>query len=71
MGTKSELATSSLPSRGPTSGRECYVTPAFSGSPTKGTKSELATCHLPLHRRLLVSYGGKNGGNTFQAFVVV
>ena len=28
-GTKSERATSPSPSRGPTSGRDCYVTPAF------------------------------------------
>ena len=62
-----------------------YFTPAFSGahkwagmlrnpcalgSPTKGTKSELAACHLPLHSRLLVSYGGKNGKNTFKALVI-
>ena len=61
MGTKSELATSPVSSREPTSGRECFVTPAFSGSPRKGTKSELAACHLPLPSRLLVSYGGKMG----------
>ena len=29
--TKSEVATSPLPSRGPKRGRKCYVTPAFSG----------------------------------------
>ena len=28
---------------GPKRGRKCYVTPAFSGSPTKGTKSEVKT----------------------------
>ena len=27
---------------GPTSGRKCYITPAFSGVPTKGTKSKWA-----------------------------
>ena len=50
-GTKSEEATSPLPSRGPKGGRKCYVTPAFSAipntkrgeqnrkwSPTKGNK---------------------------------
>ena len=37
-GTKSEFATSPLPSGGPTSGRKCYVTPAFSGIPNKGDK---------------------------------
>ena len=30
-GTKSEVAASPLPSRGPKRGRKCYVTPAFSG----------------------------------------
>ena len=59
MGTKSKVATSALPSRGPTSGRGCYITPVFSGPPTKGAKSELAACHLPLHSRLLLSYGEK------------
>ena len=51
-GTKSEVAASPLPCRGPKRGRKCYVTPAFSGfpnakrgeqnqkwSPTKGNKS--------------------------------
>ena len=31
------LATSPLPSWGPTSGRNCYVTPAFSGVPKSGS----------------------------------
>ena len=31
-GTKSELAASTLPSRGPKRGQKCYVTPAFSGA---------------------------------------
>ena len=35
---KSEVATSPLPSRKPTSRRNCYVTPAFSGVPRKGDK---------------------------------
>ena len=30
-GTKSEVAASPLPSRGPKRGQKCYVTPAFSG----------------------------------------
>ena len=30
---KSEVATSTLPSQGPKRGRNCYVTPAFSGAP--------------------------------------
>ena len=47
-GTKSELAASPLPSRGPKRGRKCYVTPAFSGIPKqRGTKSELAASPLP------------------------
>ena len=33
LGAKSELAASSLPSQGPKRGRNCYVTPAFSGIP--------------------------------------
>ena len=32
-GTKSEVAASPLPSQGPKIGRNCYVTPAFSGVP--------------------------------------
>ena len=32
-GTKSEVAASPLPSRGPKRGRKCYATPAFSGIP--------------------------------------
>ena len=35
---KSELAPSSLPSRGPKRGRKCYATPAFSGVPNEGGK---------------------------------
>ena len=37
-GTKSELVASPLPSRGPTSGRNFYVTPTFSGVPESGDK---------------------------------
>ena len=38
--------------RGPTSGRKCYITPAISGVPNKGTKSKVAhkwaeVLHLP------------------------
>ena len=36
--TKSELATSPLPSQGPTNGQDCYVTLAFSGVPNKRDK---------------------------------
>ena len=59
-GTKSEVAASRLPSRGPKRGRKCYVTPAFLGYPTpsagskiscgpqqRGTKFEVATSPLP------------------------
>ena len=34
-GTKSEVATSPLPSRGRNSGWDCYITPAFSGVPNR------------------------------------
>ena len=37
-GTKSEGAASPLPSRGAKRGRQCYVTPAFSGVPKQGDK---------------------------------
>ena len=37
-GKKSDLAVSPLPSRGAASGRNCYVTPAFSGVPKQGNK---------------------------------
>ena len=37
-GAKSELAASSLPSRGPRRGRKCYITPAFSRVPNTKQK---------------------------------
>ena len=37
-GTKSELATSAVPSQGPTNGLNYYVTPAFSGVHSNGDK---------------------------------
>ena len=37
-GTKSEVAASPLPCRGPASERNCYVTPTFSGIPKQGNK---------------------------------
>ena len=37
-GTKSEVAISPLPSPGPKRGRNCYVTPSFSGVPNKWDK---------------------------------
>ena len=41
-GTKSGVATSPLPSRGPGRGRKCYVTPAILGDPQqRGAKSEV------------------------------
>ena len=43
--TKSEVATSPLPSREPKGGRNCYLTPAFSGVPRKGDK--IRSGHLP------------------------
>ena len=39
-GTKSELAASLLPSRGPKTGRKYYVTPALSGIPNKGEQNQ-------------------------------
>ena len=40
--TNSEVATSALPSPGPTSRQECYITPAFAGIPKqRGTKPEV------------------------------
>ena len=36
--TKSKLAAAALPSRGPKSGRKCYVTLAFSGVPKQRHK---------------------------------
>ena len=37
-GTKSEVAASPLPSRGPKRGRKCFVTPTFSGVTEQGFK---------------------------------
>ena len=37
-GTKAELVASFLPSQGPTSGQNCYVTSLFSGVPSKVDK---------------------------------
>ena len=49
--TKSELAASPPPPPGPTSGRECYITPAFLVIPKqRGTKSEVAASALPSWR---------------------
>ena len=39
-GTKSEMATSPLLSRGPKRGRKCYVNPAFSESPNKRAQKQ-------------------------------
>ena len=38
-GTKAEVATSNLPSQGPTSGGSCYLTPSISGFPTSRDKT--------------------------------
>ena len=43
-GRKSELATSPLPSQGPKRGRNCYVTPAFSGAPQRQARGENQKC---------------------------
>ena len=45
-GTKSELAASTLPSRGPKRGRKCYVTPAFLGIPNKGEQNKIRSGYL-------------------------
>ena len=72
-GTKSELATSAMPSRKPKSGRKCYVTPAFSGVPNKGEQNQNwlprpcllggpkvgGTATSPLHSRGSPSKGNK------------
>ena len=43
-GTKSEVAASPLPSRGPKRGRKCNITPAFSGVPyIRGRKQKWPT----------------------------
>ena len=39
-GTKSEMAASHLPSRGPKRGRKCYVTPVFLGVAYKGGQNQ-------------------------------
>ena len=41
VGRKSELTASLLPSRGPKRGRNCYVTPAFSGGPQHQARGEI------------------------------
>ena len=46
-GTKSEVATSPLPSRGPKIGRSCYIKSRSPGCPNKGAKSEVATSAVP------------------------
>ena len=51
--TNSELATSPVPSRGPTSGRNCYVTPALSGCPSKRDKIKVG--------RLTPAFPGRGG----------
>ena len=47
------MTASRLPSRGPTSGRKCYVTPSFSGVPKQGDKIRsgyLTTPFLGAHK---------------------
>ena len=44
---RTKSATSPVPTRGPKSGRNCYVTPAFSRVPGKGDKNE-KWLHHPL-----------------------
>ena len=49
-GTKSEVATSILPSKGPKRGLKCYITPAFSGVPNakRGEQNQMWLAHLCL-----------------------
>ena len=57
MGTKSEVAASTLPSWGPTSGPKCYVTYAFSGVAKQGDKirsGSLNSAFLGAHKRAKV-----------------
>ena len=61
-GRKSDVATSSLPSRRPTIGWNCYATPAFSGVPSqKGRKFRKKRLPHPYLLR-----GAKEGGTTTQ-----
>ena len=53
-GSKSEVATSPLPSREAKRGRRCYVTPAFPGGPKDGGNAT-----SPLHSRGSPSKGNK------------
>ena len=73
-GTKSELAPSPLPSRGPKRWQKCYIIPAFSGIPKqRGAESELSPHHCllrgpkdgthatsPLHSQGSSNKGGHN-----------
>ena len=45
-GRESTLATSPLPSRGPKRGRECYITPAFSGAPNAIRRERIKSGYL-------------------------
>ena len=49
-GTNPKLATSPLPSQRPTSGQNCYVSPAFSGLPKKGDKTKSGYISLAFSR---------------------
>ena len=74
-GTKLEVAASLVPSWGPSRGRKCYITPAFSRvpnakrgeekqkwSPTQGKKLEVAASPLP-------SWGPEEGGNATSVWI--
>ena len=73
-GTKSEVAASPLPSREPKRGRNCYITPAFSGVPNKGDKikagpKEGENATPPLHSRGSPTKGNKiRSGSLTPAF---
>ena len=44
--TKAKVATSPLPSREPRRGRNCYVTPAFSGAPNAKNRDKIRSGYL-------------------------
>ena len=46
VGRKSEVVTSPLPSRGPKRGRNCYITPAFTGVPNAKRGEKIRSGHL-------------------------
>ena len=58
-GTKSEVATSPVPSQGPKVGGIATLPLCSRESPEKGTKREVAAEPLPLQSRFMMSHGEK------------